>query len=61
MNTRLGYYVEEMYFAGKKNQAMAIASFRADEFGRNVNVTFVGEAGQSRVVGTASPSIQQAA
>lgn len=56
---RLGYYVEGKYFAGRKAQAVAFASFRATEYGRPVDVIFVGDTTQSDVVGTAVPTTQE--
>lgn len=56
---RLGYYVEGKYFKGNKHQAIAFAKFRAEEFGRSVDVMFTGDAGVSTLVGTANPLAQE--
>lgn len=53
--TQLGYYADGRYFSSKKHQAIAFAKFRANEFGRSVEVTFVDDTGQSRVIGVADP------
>lgn len=58
---RLGYYADGRYFSGKKHQAVAFAKFRANEFGRSVEVTFVDDTGQSRVIGVAEPENATAA
>lgn len=55
---RLGYYVEEKYFKSNKHQAIAFAKGRADEFGRSVDVIFIGDAQQCTLVGTANPMDQ---
>ena len=53
---RLGYYVEGRYFAGKKYQAIAFAQFRANEFGRNVEVHFHDGEGSIKSIGISSPN-----
>ena len=57
--TRLGYYVEDKFFGGKAHQASSFAQFRANEYGRPVDVTFVGHNATSKVVvATLSPEKQ---
>ncbi len=56
---RLGYYVEGKYFAGKKHQAVAFATFRAQEYGRPVDVQFHDGEGVIKVIGTAQPTQEE--
>lgn len=55
---RFGFYVEGKYFAGKPAQANAFAQFRANEYGRNVDVQHVDYAKNVNVVATLSPQTQ---
>jgi hypothetical protein len=52
---RLGYYVEGKFFAGKLHQATAFAQNRANEFSRNVKVTFVNHDLTEKVIDNRKP------
>ncbi len=53
--TRLGYYVEDKYFGNNKHQAIAFAKFRAQEWGRSLEVIFVGDQNVQTIIGVAEP------
>lgn len=38
---RIGFYVDGKFFAGRHAQATSFAQFRANEFGREVEVKYV--------------------
>lgn len=56
---RLGFYVEGKYFAGKLHQAVAFATFRAKEYGRSVDVTFVNQNEQLERFKTITPTKEE--
>lgn len=52
---RFGFYVEGKFFAGKAAQANSFAQFRANEYGRNVNVMFVDYGKNKSIIATLAP------
>lgn len=56
---RAGFYVEGKFFGNKSAQAIAFAQFRADEYGRNVDVQVKEFNGTIREVGTATPGTRE--
>lgn len=56
---RLGYYVEGKFFAGKLHQATAFAQNRANEYSRNVKLTFVNHDLTEKVISTLKPAQNQ--
>lgn len=56
---RFGYYVEGKYFAGRAVQANSFAQFRANQYGRVVNVQHVDINKNVCIVATLSPQQQE--
>lgn len=58
---RVGYYMEGKFFANKHHQAIAAAQFRANEYSRNVKVTFVNHDQTEKVIQICKPLQMQKA
>lgn len=52
---RIGFYVDGKFFAGRHAQATSFAQFRANEYGRDVEVKYVDPTKKVSVVDTLVP------